>query len=87
MGQRFLNETTRLFLLERKKASAMSALIEDVEVTCPYCGEPMEIDVDCTGGSQVYYEDCRVCCAPITLLIGIDELGDLIDVKARREDD
>lgn len=39
--------------------------IEPVLKTCPYCGEPVEIDVDETGGSrQVYVEDCPVCCNP-----------------------
>ena len=38
---------------------------ESVPVTCPYCGEPGELDVDEGGGSrQVYVQDCPVCCRP-----------------------
>ncbi|MCP4408007.1 MAG: CPXCG motif-containing cysteine-rich protein [Gammaproteobacteria bacterium] len=65
----------------------MSVLIEDIEIVCPYCGEVMEADVDCTGGNQSYYEDCQVCCAPVRLIITVDDYGDLSDVKARREDE
>jgi len=36
-----------------------------VEVTCPYCGEVVEITLDASGGtSQEYVEDCEVCCRP-----------------------
>ena len=42
---------------------------EDLEgaalVTCPYCGEQVEITLDPGGGSvQEYVEDCEVCCRP-----------------------
>ena len=34
-------------------------------VTCPYCGEDVEIALDPGGGeSQEYVEDCEVCCQP-----------------------
>ena len=34
-------------------------------VTCPYCGETVEISVDPGGGRvQDYVEDCEVCCNP-----------------------
>lgn len=36
-----------------------------VEVTCPYCGEVVEITLDASGGvTQEYVEDCPVCCRP-----------------------
>jgi hypothetical protein len=35
------------------------------EVSCPYCGESMEIDLDPgSGPHQQYVEDCQVCCQP-----------------------
>jgi hypothetical protein len=35
------------------------------EVACPFCGEAEELFVDAGGGdSQVYTEDCAVCCHP-----------------------
>ena len=36
---------------------------EFLPVNCPYCGEPVELDVDAGGGSrQSYVQDCPVCC-------------------------
>lgn len=65
----------------------MSALIEDVLVTCPYCGQMMEIDVDCTGGDQSYYEDCQTCCMSVQLSISVDDRGNLASATARRDDE
>ena len=32
---------------------------------CPYCGEPVELQIDAGGGThQAYIEDCPVCCRP-----------------------
>lgn len=40
-------------------------MIESVPTHCPYCGEPVEVDVDTSGGGmQSYVEDCPVCCRP-----------------------
>lgn len=34
-------------------------------ITCPYCGESIEIALDAGGGArQEYVEDCEVCCQP-----------------------
>ena len=63
----------------------MSAPIETAEVSCPYCGELIEIEIDCSAGDQVYYEDCRVCCAPIEFSIFIGEYGELKNIATRRE--
>jgi hypothetical protein len=48
-------------------------------VTCPYCGETMEIAVDPGGGAvQEYVEDCQVCCQPwrVTVTYGDDGHAD-----------
>ena len=40
---------------------------------CAFCGEPNEIDVDpFVGKSQVYVEDCQVCCRPNVLRIQVE---------------
>jgi hypothetical protein len=37
----------------------------EATVTCPYCGETVEIALDPDGGSlSEYVEDCEVCCRP-----------------------
>jgi hypothetical protein len=64
----------------------MPALIDDVVLTCPYCGSAVEIDVDCTAGSQVYFEDCQTCCAGMEIHTHVDEKGNLVMAEARRED-
>jgi hypothetical protein len=57
-----------------------------VEIGCPYCGEVIEVLIDCTAGSQRYVEDCEVCCRPMHLSVTIDRNGDPF-VDARRDDD
>lgn len=37
----------------------------DAVITCPYCGESIEIALDAgSGARQQYVEDCEVCCQP-----------------------
>ena len=45
-------------------------------VSCPYCGEPIELMLDASAGEQRYIEDCTVCCRPISVSVSIDEEGD-----------
>ena len=57
-----------------------------VELSCPYCGESLTFVVDETGGkTQVYIEDCAVCCEPIEVRaqVGPDDF----DVQLKRLDD
>lgn len=52
-------------------------MIEYVAVTCPYCGEPSELDVDATAaGRQSYVQDCPVCCQPWQIDLWRDADGD-----------
>ena len=37
----------------------------EATITCPHCGEAIEIALDAgSGPSQEYVEDCEVCCRP-----------------------
>ena len=46
----------------------------EVAVQCPYCGEPLDLWVDESGGaSQKYVEDCAVCCQPLEVSVTIDD--------------
>lgn len=48
-----------------------------VAQTCPYCGEPVELDVDEGGGSrQTFTQDCPVCCQPWQVDVARDRSGD-----------
>jgi hypothetical protein len=60
-------------------------LLEPVIIDCPYCGEAIEILLDCSVDEQEYIEDCAVCCRPITLVVSC--IGTDISVQARRDDD
>ena len=44
-------------------------------ITCPYCGESIELLIDCSISVQEYIEDCEVCCRPISLSVSVDENG------------
>ena len=60
--------------------------LKTVEVGCPYCGETIELVVDCSAGRQRYVEDCCVCCRPMNVSVTIDANGSPV-VDARHEDD
>ncbi|MDX1514672.1 MAG: CPXCG motif-containing cysteine-rich protein [Gammaproteobacteria bacterium] len=62
-------------------------MIEEVEATCPYCGESIGTTVDCSGGSAQYFEDCPVCCRPIRIDLRVGLNGGLEGVSLHRDDD
>ncbi|MDT8386650.1 MAG: CPXCG motif-containing cysteine-rich protein [Thiogranum sp.] len=62
-------------------------MLEIARIDCPYCGENIEISVDCSGGSEQYVEDCPVCCQPIEMSTEVDGDGTLLGVTASRNDD
>lgn len=56
--------------------------LDEIIITCPYCGEALDVLVDTSAGPQEYYEDCSVCCAPILFIVSEDDSGEaVIDVK------
>jgi hypothetical protein len=56
-------------------------------VTCPYCGEEIELLLDPGGGAhQQYIEDCEVCCRPLQLAVSWDASG-AAHVDAANADD
>lgn len=65
----------------------MLAKQEETEISCPYCGSTITILVDTSSGSQEYYEDCSVCCAPILFSTVIDPDGNLALVDVKRDDE
>lgn len=56
------------------------------DVSCPYCGESIELLLDESAGEQCYIEDCSVCCRPIVVAVHFDDDG-VPHVHAAREDD
>jgi formate dehydrogenase maturation protein FdhE len=63
---------------------------DDVELSartsCPYCGEPVAIEVDAelAGGAE-YVEDCPVCCHPWTVVVRED--AGRVQIGLRRGDE
>jgi len=47
---------------------------------CPYCGEPFETLVDCSGGSQDYIR-------PIEFRLVTGDSGEAFSLAVRRDDD
>jgi Cysteine-rich CPXCG len=50
-------------------------LLESCGIQCPYCGEYLEVQIDCSVPNQSYIEDCQVCCRPMLLRVTLDDSG------------
>ncbi|MBK1630846.1 hypothetical protein CKO31_08835 [Thiohalocapsa halophila] len=63
-------------------------LLQIHEQQCPWCGELIELAVDCSYGDHVFVEDCAVCCAPIQVAVSFAP-GPQVSpsVEVRREND
>ena len=55
---------------------------------CPWCGERLDLFVEPEILQQEYVEDCRICCAPILVLVSF-EPGDFSApyLQLRRENE
>ena len=60
-------------------------MLEFVDVTCPYCGEPVELLVDASAGAAACVEDCPVCCRPMQVQVETD--GESVEVRVRTGDE
>lgn len=47
---------------------------DEASYVCDSCGEEIVVPIDFSGGeSQVYVEDCPVCCRPNVIHVEIDD--------------
>lgn len=60
-------------------------LLQNRSITCPYCGEAIGIQIDCSVPQQDYIEDCSVCCRPINIGVYIDNDDITLDVSHENE--
>jgi hypothetical protein len=60
--------------------------LQESQVYCPYCGEPLTILLDAGDSGVNYIEDCQVCCQPMVVSVTEQMDGDL-SVEVRREDE
>lgn len=51
--------------------------LESVHASCPYCGEAIQVLIDCSIESQEYIEDCFVCCRPIEFSCEVESDGSI----------
>ena len=58
--------------------------LKEKAVTCPYCGERIDVLLDPSVSHQNYIEDCQVCCCPIVFDVTVDQDGDCV-VFVRQE--
>ncbi len=59
---------------------------QEATINCPYCGALIDVLIDDSAGSQSYYEDCSVCCAPIFFIVTDAENGE-IQIEVKRDDE
>ncbi|MDB4059710.1 CPXCG motif-containing cysteine-rich protein [Gammaproteobacteria bacterium] len=62
----------------------MSFELLEEKVTCPFCWERITLLIDLSE-SQIYTEDCFVCCRPILINAEID--GDHVQISVTQEDE
>ena len=55
-------------------------------ISCPYCGECLEVLINTEDAAQEYIEDCQVCCRPMTFVVTMAMNGEL-QVAVRSEDE
>ena len=60
-------------------------LLQTHKVSCPYCGENIEVIVDCSEIEQDYIEDCQVCCRPINFYINVTYEN--VDIRVASENE
>ena len=61
-------------------------LLEEADITCPYCGETISVLIDSSLDSQSYVEDCSVCCRPIVMGVEVSADGSVV-IRPRHEDE
>jgi hypothetical protein len=49
--------------------------LQEHSLSCPYCGETIEVLLDFTIDYQQYIEDCFVCCRPIQFSVSVNGDG------------
>jgi len=58
-------------------------MLVEIEIICPYCGEPFASTADTSQGTYSTVEDCAVCCRPMQVTVDC-EPGEVFSVEADR---
>ena len=60
-------------------------LVGSCQVTCPHCGETIDLTLDLSVPDQSYIEDCPVCCRPMSVsYVAVD--GEVADLQVESAD-
>ena len=59
--------------------------LTEKSISCPYCGESIDVLIDAADIDEQYIEVCQVCCKPITFVVF--EHDDDLNVNVYDEDD
>ncbi|MGH8455585.1 MAG: CPXCG motif-containing cysteine-rich protein [Stenotrophobium sp.] len=62
-------------------------MLEEAVVICPACWEEIVLELDLSGGSAIYTEDCSVCCRPMTVHLTVGEDGAAFSVHVSAENE
>ena len=62
-------------------------MIENRQITCPYCNALFDTQIDRSAGAQQYTEDCHICCQPILFNIEVGPQFQLTSVTVRNENE
>jgi len=52
--------------------------LQEKTISCPYCGESIDVLIEPSDMDTRYIEDCQVCCRPINFEITIAYNGELL---------
>ena len=62
-------------------------ILKHTTITCPHCGHPMHIELDCSEGDQDYYDECSNCCESIHLNMHINPLAKKLELSISADDE
>ena len=60
--------------------------LTETNISCPYCGEAIDVLIEALDQDQEYIEDCQVCCRPIVFTV-VDGGDGTPQVWVRGEDE
>ena len=58
--------------------------LNEQTIYCPYCGESIDVLIDCSVPFQEYIEDCQVCCRPIEFRLR-EDAGGWLEAEVRSD--
>ena len=51
-------------------------------LTCPYCGQSFDVQLDTYPASQRFVTDCEICCRPMEVHVECED-GEILSLEAQ----